>query len=380
MNILDDLESLKFEEGVPEEERYWLYLQGRYRGLMIKGCAHAVFFCKLFSTLRELLHQCRRKIQPRAVSFDAAAAEDEKLKVGIIGCGHLGKQLANVLLRLVPIPAENLQISTRRPESLVELQKLGVRCFYDNATLAGWAKVLFLCCLPAQLPNICLEIQTKLEKTCTVYSFVSAIPLPRLKLLLNHTNILRPQYQFSEDFDNIWGENKDITTALQDPVVLQGTCPYSSVGGVILNIKWLEGVFYAAINVCTSKNVFHSQVLRILNKLFLSVHLESCEKDKESCPKFQLSDIMNRNYVRNLFQNRPFPWFDLTTVQLKETPFSQHLSKTPILQEHLTLLYRKSFGILLVNEEPPQAATGSPPQGIGTDRKPCTVPENCTNE
>lgn len=52
LDILDDLESLKFEYGIPEDERYWLYLQGRYRGLMIKGCAHALFFCKLFCTLR----------------------------------------------------------------------------------------------------------------------------------------------------------------------------------------------------------------------------------------------------------------------------------------------------------------------------------------
>lgn len=52
MEMLEDLESLRFEFGIPEEERYWLYLQGRYRGLMIKGCAHAAFFCKMFSTLR----------------------------------------------------------------------------------------------------------------------------------------------------------------------------------------------------------------------------------------------------------------------------------------------------------------------------------------
>ena len=61
----------------------------------------------------------------------------------------------------------------------VEFQKLGVRCLYDNASVASVAKVLFLCCLPSQLPNICLKIQNKLEKTCIVYSFVSAIPLPR---------------------------------------------------------------------------------------------------------------------------------------------------------------------------------------------------------
>lgn len=46
--------------------------------------------------------------------------DDDELKVGIIGGGHLGKQLARVLLQLVPIPAERLRISTRRPETLGE--------------------------------------------------------------------------------------------------------------------------------------------------------------------------------------------------------------------------------------------------------------------
>ncbi|XP_028627752.1 NADP-dependent oxidoreductase domain-containing protein 1 isoform X1 [Grammomys surdaster] len=357
VDMLEDLESLKFEYGIPEEERYWLYLQGRYRGLMIKGCAHAAFFCKMFSALSELLQELPRTIHPRTVSFDAAATEDEKLTVGIIGCGHLGKQLANVLLKIVPIPAENLQISTRRPDSLVELRKLGVRCVYDNSAVASWAKVLFLCCLPAQLPNICLEIQSKLEKSCTVYSFVSAIPLPRLKSLLNHTNIMRPQYQFVEDFDNIWGENEEVPAALQDSVMIRSTCPYNNLGGVILNVKWLEGLCYALINVCSARSVFHSQVLKLLNKLLLSVHLESCKTDATSCPRFQLTDFMNKSYVRNLYHKRPFPWFDLTTVQLKETPFSQHISATRSLQDHITLLYCESFGLTISEEELPYVST-----------------------
>lgn len=52
----------------------------------------------------------------------------------------------------------------------------------------------------------------------------------RLKLLLNHTSILRPQYQCVEEWVSIWGTNKDITAALQDPVILQATCPFSSAG------------------------------------------------------------------------------------------------------------------------------------------------------
>uniref|UniRef100_UPI001E1B2C23 NADP-dependent oxidoreductase domain-containing protein 1 n=1 Tax=Jaculus jaculus TaxID=51337 RepID=UPI001E1B2C23 len=349
MELLEDLETLRFEDGIPEEDRFWLYLRGRTRGLRIEACAHAVFFCKLLLRLRKLLYKDKSSsFRPLAAgSLDLDPESDEILKLGIIGSGQLGKQLAFALLKLVPLPPESLRISTRRPESLVELRKQGVQCFYQNSSLVSWANVLFLCCLPAQLPNICLDIQSSLEKTCTVYSFVSAIPLPRLKLLLNHTNILKAQYHFGEDLDNIWGVDKDITAALQDPVIVQATCPYSSAGGIVLNIKWLEGVFYALINICTARNMFHSEVLQLFNKLFLSAHLESCEKDKASCPKFQLSDFLNKTYVMNMFRRRPFPWFDLITVQLKETPFSQRLSASIVLQDHLTRLYYDSFGLTL---------------------------------
>lgn len=52
MDLLEGLESLEFEYGMEEEDRSWLYLQGRSRGLMIKACAHATFFCKLLCNLR----------------------------------------------------------------------------------------------------------------------------------------------------------------------------------------------------------------------------------------------------------------------------------------------------------------------------------------
>ncbi|KAI5232341.1 Nadp-Dependent Oxidoreductase Domain-Containing Protein 1 [Manis pentadactyla] len=242
---------------------------------------------------------------------------------------------------------------------LDELQKLGIQCFYHNTRLVDWANVIFLCCLPSQLPKICVEIQTRLERACIVYSFVAAVPIPRLKLLLNHTSILRPQYQYSEDFVNIWGANKEITAALQDPVILQATCPYNPAGGVILNIKWLEGVFYAALNICTAKEMPCSQALRLLNELFLSVHFEDCGKDGASCPKFQLQDFVSKAYAKNLTQRRPFPWFDLTAVQLKKTPFSQHLSTSTSLQDHLTHLYCDSFGISITREQPVVSSASS---------------------
>ncbi|OWK09688.1 hypothetical protein Celaphus_00005951, partial [Cervus elaphus hippelaphus] len=251
MDLLEDLETLKFESGIHEEDHNWLYLLGRSHGLMITACAHATFFCKLLHNLRyagslgpkSLFHPCqveeslssksvleKRTSKCRLTGLCEETQDDDALKVGIIGGGHLGKQLARTLLQLVPIPAENLQISTRRPETLDEFKKLGIQCFYQNTSLVGWANVVFLCCLPSQLPNICVEIQARLGKDCIVYSFVSAIPVSRLKLLLNHTNILRPQYQCAEDLAHIWGANKEITAALQDPAILQATCPYSPAG------------------------------------------------------------------------------------------------------------------------------------------------------
>ncbi|XP_004624779.1 NADP-dependent oxidoreductase domain-containing protein 1 [Octodon degus] len=362
MDILEDLKSLQFEYGISEEDRSWLYLRGRSRGLMIEACAHAVFFCKVFRSLRESVHEHQNSRSLSVDSIDLASVDDGKLKVGIIGGGHLGKQLTYALLRLVPVPAESLRISTRRPEALTEFQKLGIQCFYQNSYLVVWANVVFLCCLPSQLPHICLEIQNIIKKTCIVYSFVATVPLPRLKLLLNTTSILRPKYQCAEDFDNIWGANKEITAALQDPVILRATCPYSAAGGITLNIKWLEGVFYAFLNICTASNVPHSQALQLLNEVFLSVHFKECETDETSCPKFQLTDFVNTVYVKNMFQKRPFPWFDLIDVQLKETPFSQRLSSSPVLQDHLTHLYCDSFGISLDKEDPLVVSTDNPSQ------------------
>ncbi|XP_008055250.1 NADP-dependent oxidoreductase domain-containing protein 1 [Carlito syrichta] len=359
MDMLEDLKSLQFESGIPEEDHIWLYLLGRSRGLIVEACAHATFFCKLLRNLRDLLHKNQTSRCLSSGSLNLATPDKKELKVGIIGGGHLGKQLARTLMQLVPVPAESLRISTRRPEALDEFQKLGVQCFYQNPHLVAWADVIFLCCLPSQLPNICVEIQTSLEKTCIVYSLVAAVPIPRLKLLLNHTNILRPQYHCVEGFANIWGSNKEVTAALQDPMILQATCPYSSAGGITLNIRWLEAVLYAALNTCSARDIANPQVLLLLNELLLSVHCEDCEKDTASCPKFQLTDFVSKVYGENLPPERPFPWFDLTAVQLKETPFSRRLSTSAVLRDHLTYLYCDSFGISLTKEQP-VVSTGAP--------------------
>ncbi|XP_044518045.1 NADP-dependent oxidoreductase domain-containing protein 1 [Gracilinanus agilis] len=348
IDLMENLMSLQFEHGIQKDETPWLFLQSRSRGLMIQACAHAVFFCRLLRVLRKMGGSTSVSMVPSEEEEEDPYRKPTKkdLKVGIIGGGRLGRQLALVLLHKASITPPSLHISTRRPETLIDLQRMGIRCFYHNCFLVDWANVVFLCCLPSQLPNICLEISTRLEKSCIVYSLVTAVPLLRLKQLLCHTTILRPQYQCAENYTDIWGANEDIKTALQDQEIIQATSPYSTDGGITLNIKWLEAVFYAALNTCTIKEMPYEDVLKALNNFCLSVHLPTCGK-KTVCPKFIVTDFVNQAFAKTLSPSNVFPWFDLITVQLKETPFSQHLRKSKNLQEHLIVLYCASFGILV---------------------------------
>uniref|UniRef100_A0A8C8VEA2 NADP-dependent oxidoreductase domain-containing protein 1 n=1 Tax=Pelusios castaneus TaxID=367368 RepID=A0A8C8VEA2_9SAUR len=308
-----------------ESEQPLLCLRSRSKGLMVNACAHAVFFCKLLQALRDTISHSQ---SPEPVSFPTC------LKVGIIGGGHAGKQLARVLLELSGISAQNIHISTRRPETLSEFQQLGVECFYDNGQLVAWAEVVFLCCLPSHLLHICSGIHAALREPCIVYSLVTAVPLPRLKQLLSYSAILKPQYQCtSRDLEDVWGTNGTIRAALQDPFVIQATCPCKRIA---VTGKWLEAIFYAALNSCMWRHLPHQQALKLLNDVCFPEHCPICAEKQTSCPQFVLFSLPST-----------FPWFDLVTVQLKASPFSQFLARSVHLQKHLTLLYCTSFGVLL---------------------------------
>lgn len=60
-----------------------------------------------------------------------------------------------------------------------ELTLMGIECFYDNQRLATWADLLFLCCLPRHLPQVCSDIRAHLPRHCVIYSLVSAVTVKR---------------------------------------------------------------------------------------------------------------------------------------------------------------------------------------------------------
>uniref|UniRef100_A0A8D2LMW9 NADP-dependent oxidoreductase domain-containing protein 1 n=1 Tax=Varanus komodoensis TaxID=61221 RepID=A0A8D2LMW9_VARKO len=272
------------EYGAGTNERL-LYLRCRAKGLAVTACAHALFFCKVLQNDNSFFVSLFRQ-------------EEEQLKIGIIGGGHIGKQLARVLLQLSDIPGKNIQISTRQPETLLEFQMLGIDCYYNNRQLVGWADVVFLCCLPSHLLHICSEVQDALRNCSIIYSLLTAIPLPRLKQLLSCNFILRPQYKFMESGSfSIWEANRTVVEALKDPDVIQATCPCSPKGRQIL----LSSV-----------------------------------------------DYYSPTPIFNIFCSSSFPCFDLTTVQLKDSPLSQLL---PSLQAEFCLYICYIQGVTLLTEE-----------------------------
>uniref|UniRef100_A0A8C9FC40 NADP dependent oxidoreductase domain containing 1 n=1 Tax=Pavo cristatus TaxID=9049 RepID=A0A8C9FC40_PAVCR len=253
-------------------------------------------------------------------------ADSHSLKVGIIGGGRLGKQLARALVAVGWAPCSSVRVSTRRPESLSDLQKLGLTYFYDNAQLAAWADVLFFCCLPSHMPSICSVVRPAIRKPCIVYSLITAVPLLSTSALAEPTKD--------------WGTKGTVMEALQDLAVVQATCPLNSQ----VNGKWLVGIFYAALNSSMWQSRPHQEAPALLNDLCFPEHCHICAEQKASCPRFTCESFVSKSFKILFSLHRTFPWFDLTAAQLRETPFSQLLEKSESVQNHLALLYQASFG------------------------------------
>ncbi|KAK2826117.1 hypothetical protein Q5P01_020331 [Channa striata] len=249
-DVVSGLDSFSVETGLTEDEiSHFLVLRARAAGLTFCGCAHAVYLCNLVHSLRCIIksHTANRE--------SVASGENDPLCVGILGMGHMGKQLLQSILEMTPIKPSHIKVSTRRPESAVDFVQMGVECFFDNRRLAAWADVLFLCCLPCHLSKVCPDLHSHLSKHCLVYSFISAVPVTRLTTLLGHDFILKPQYSFVDcDNADVWLSCTHLTTALTHPLLIEASCPVTmsasapshdcrAYGGVTLfpdGLRWSE--------------------------------------------------------------------------------------------------------------------------------------------
>lgn len=109
------------------------------------------------------------------------------------------------------------------------LQNKGVTCYFDNSRLAARSDVLFLCVLPSQLHLVVEELKAApLKPTCLLYTFVLSVTSPKLKYLLNFSNIIKPEITWDNDCaEKEWDYTLHINTALERPSVVEKTSPLS---------------------------------------------------------------------------------------------------------------------------------------------------------
>uniref|UniRef100_A0A3B3CQF8 NADP-dependent oxidoreductase domain-containing protein 1 n=1 Tax=Oryzias melastigma TaxID=30732 RepID=A0A3B3CQF8_ORYME len=302
MDITAGLSSFSFEAGLTDGEKNFEYLRERSAELMFCGCIQATFVCELFRSLRCAVNG----------STAGSSVSSKDLCVGILGFGRLGKQLLHSILENTSIKTSCIKISTRRPESRVdvtvlclpeECSRTGVDCFFDNRRLAAWADILFLCCLPSHFAKVCPDLRFHLSKCCLVYSFPSAVPVTKLAKLLEHDFILKPQYEFATwDAADVRLPSFNLTTVLTEELLTEASKPRS--------IKGLWSLMHTI------------SLVHPMHLLFL-----------------QLSELLLIVFLLQI----PFPWISLIDTQTKETPLLDFLANKNLLQQCITATFRSQL-------------------------------------
>ncbi|XP_078000954.1 NADP-dependent oxidoreductase domain-containing protein 1-like [Glandiceps talaboti] len=340
-DITRDLPTLQFENALTEEERSYLVLRARSHAINVSLCAQASYFIAILNEARKEIIELRNPKLTKSSKFLQDAQERNPICVGILGCGRLGSHLANTLLTYADVEPNELRISTRRPETLGELQERGVKCFHNNAHLAASVHVLFLCVLPSQLPTVAEEIRGKISSHCVVYSFVSAVPIPRLRQILKTTHIIKPEMTWSSDnVDKEWNLELDINSTLENPASVDATCPLSlnkNEAIVSTNEKLSEMMIYSFINMCTVLGLKKSETIYIANTVLLGLSAA-----RQSPVHFKIHHF-TRKHSETAVDSQPFPKFDMGTVAVNETPLTRIIMRNEELRKLIIKKYKTVF-------------------------------------
>ena len=110
-----------------------------------------------------------------------------------------------------------------------DLQQRGVTCVHNNVQVAKSVHVLFICVLPSQLQALAEELKGRIPYRTLVYSFVSSLSALRLKQLLRHTNLIKPNFHFTEQSSTReWNYGLEVTSTFRSRKMLEKTCPIST--------------------------------------------------------------------------------------------------------------------------------------------------------
>jgi hypothetical protein len=214
---------------------------------LVHTCAHAVYFVGMANRLRRCADELRNGLVVRNKHNTSLMANEFKrkpgLQVGIIGAGRLGKHLARCLLEFADVSPAELHLSTRQPDALIELNQLGVKCFFDNARIASSVNILFLCVLPNQLPHVIEELKKSLHEQCIIYSFVTSVTCLSLRnsLLKSESRrfVIKAELTLTKNLDKFharlgetWNFSASVLDCLRNINLIAMTNPFLNEEGL----------------------------------------------------------------------------------------------------------------------------------------------------
>ncbi|XP_041469407.1 NADP-dependent oxidoreductase domain-containing protein 1-like [Lytechinus variegatus] len=336
-DITKDLPSLQFENALSEDEKGpYLALRKRSHAITVSACAQAAYFVAVLNEARQKILHLKTPQQSKSSKFLQKAPPRDPVKIGIIGCGRIGNHLANCLLTYADVLPQELVISTRRPETLAQLKKKGIECFYDNVKVASSVHLLFLCVLPSQMATVADDICTVIPPHCTIYTFLSSVPIPRLRRMLDAQAIIRPEFTWERSGEGgegmVWDCTKDVCITLENQEQVEMTCPLAEQRRSIVQTKekWAEMVLYSFVNMCTREGLEKQQTIAVTNEVILGQ-----SSSQEYPTEFRAMDFTRRPTL--------FPVFDMSAVAANQTPLTQTITENQQLRALFVKKYKNVF-------------------------------------
>ena len=174
-------------------------------------------------------------------------------------------------------------MSTRRPESLSDFANAGMNVDFNNVWVASKCDVIFICCLPAVVNQICAEIKNHLTPDKLIYSFVAGYTAKKMANIMNFTNIIKPDFNWTDLSSKLpWSVAVLPSDCLGKKQLVEKFCPLFEltqpivddeseerlpVLPVFLDMHWLMRVVYACVNYATSQQVMSDVAVDIANKV-----------------------------------------------------------------------------------------------------------------
>jgi len=320
----ENLSSMRFDAGVEEPYKNLLSLRRRSHLLTLNIVAHAVFSVSV-------LHEIKREITGLNITSTKERKKSSPavggLKVGVIGCGRLGTHLVNALLEFTRIDPNDVKISTRRPDALLENFKVkGIKYFRDNARAARDVDVLFLCFPPHEMSRVSDEIKGICAPACLVYSVVIGFNAKKISDLIEHDVVVKPMYSYRQEAyldESEWNYREGVIGSLTMKDFKELTCPLSD--DVDSKIVWvndslLHCVFLQSLNVCVC----------------YGSPKQTMEESIQLCNRFQFWDMIG--FQLEVISDMSFLLDDQKLYRISE--FNDEMKTIMILDDNSSEFYR----------------------------------------